>query len=183
MSVALQTYYGIEAPRETFWVPTSEALVCGRDLNHALVDGAKFCPVCGIETKRILIESPSPRFTEMCAKSGIEPAKFFSVLSGESDHGWDWEDDSEGGSGRSFRLFWFNVEAFTDSESLLANTHVSALGFKLDDIGFWKWDRHQPRVSAVTWREMEIYDRAMREVAKIFGVEGEPKLFSQVYQG
>jgi hypothetical protein len=184
VTVALQTYYGIEAPRDTFWVRTNETVVCGRDLNHTLVDGAKFCPACGHETKTVFIEEPSKRFAEICKKSKVEPAKFFAVLCGDQEHGWEWEDDGKGGSGKSFRLFWFNVEAILESASLLKEDgHISALGFRLDDVSHSRWNRERPRVSAYSWQDMEIYDRAMREVAKIFAVKGEPKLYSQVYYG
>lgn len=184
VTVALQTYYGIEAPRETFWTRTGETVVCGGDLNHAITEGAQFCPVCGTEVKTISIETPSPRFTEICEKAGLEPAQFFDVLCGNSEHGWEWEDDGEGGSGQSFRLFWLNVEAFIESGRIQSDAQpISALGFKLEDLAHSRWNPERPRVLAVSYREMALYDRAMREVAQIFGIEGEPKLYSQGYYG
>lgn len=181
-AVELRTYYGVEAPRETFWTQTGETRACGRDLSHAVLEDARFCHVCGAETKTISIETPSLRFAEICEKSQVEPAKVFGVLTGDdpTNQGWEWEDDGDGGSGQSFRLYWLDVSGLTEEGSRL-NT-ISALGFKLDWLASWLHGR-EPRVSAVTWREMEIYDRAARDVAKIFGVEGEPKLFSQVYCG
>jgi len=182
--VALQTYFGVEAPRTTFWTRTSENLVCGRDFNHTIVEGANFCPICGTATKTISIEAPSERFAEIAKKAGIEPAEFFNILCGDSEHGWEWEDDGRGGSGQKFRLFWFNVEAIVEGAHILEPIeHVSALGFRLDDVAYSRWNRERPHVSAVSWEALKIYERAMREVAKIFGIAGEPKLYSQVYYG
>jgi len=178
-NVELRTYYGIETPRETFWTREGETIVCAADLNHPLVEGASFCHACGNKVKKIAIEHPSPRFTEICEKSRIAPDKFFEQLTTDApDQGWEWEDDGDGGTGQSFRLHWLGVEAFVTVFSDEA-TIVPALGFRLDSLG----DRGHPRVSAFTWRELEIYDRAVRDVAKIFGAEGEPKLYAQVYYG
>lgn len=184
VTVALQTYFGVEAPRAAFWVHTSENLVCGSDLNHAIIPGANFCPVCGNATKTISIEAPSPQFTEVAKKAGLEPLEFWNILCGNSEHGWEWEDDGRGGSGQTFRLFRFNVEAYIEGAHILDEVErISALGFRLDDVAHSSWNRERPHVSAVSWGELKVYDRAMREVAKIFGVVGEPKLYSQVYYG
>lgn len=176
-TVALSTYYGIEAPRTTFWVSTDEKRVCGRNFNHGINATGRFCPECGTEVKSVSIEDPSPRFAEICQKSGIDPVSFFKILEADDENeGWVWEDDGESGSGRSFKLRWWDVEAVA---GLAAKT--MALGFLLDSVNAGRRASQDPRTSGVTYREMEIYDRAMREVAKIFGIEGEPKLFSQVY--
>jgi hypothetical protein len=180
VTVRLCTYFGIEAPREVFWIATGEQLVCGRDLRHTITANAKFCPECGLETKLITIEAPSPRFAEMCAKSGLDPVKFFGLLSGDTlEEGWAWEDDGEGGSGRSFSLRWLNVAAIDGDAGY--SPKLMALAFTLHSV-YTHTSDPPPRVAA-SWSEMEIYDRAMREVAKIFGIEGEPRLYSQVFYG
>jgi hypothetical protein len=144
-----------------------------------LTEGARFCHSCGNKVKNISIEEPSPRFAEICEKSQLAPDKFFEQLTTDApNQGWEWEDDGDGGSGQRFRLHWLGVEAFVTVYSDEA-TIVPALGFRLNSL----MDRGLSRVAAFTWHELELYDRAVRDVAKIFGVEGEPKLYSQVHYG
>ena len=174
MPIVVQTFFGVEAPRSVFWATAGEALVCTTDLNHALAEGASSCAVCGAKLRAISIEMPSTRFGEICMSAGLEPAECFRHLCGVGDSGWEWQDDGPGGSGQSFRLYWASVETFPGNQESL-ELERPALGFRVGEA-----QSGTKSLTSVSYGALAIYDRAMREVSRIFGLDGDPKLYSQV---
>lgn len=179
MYVSLSIYIAIPAIRATFFKETGETVHrCSN--GHIGTLEAKFCQECGQKFQAEAREEYTEMLTEVCTKQGWnDPAAGFSALLGNG-----WLAKCAGTEGPEsldvfqIQLVPINVEAASpDGKNL---PQVFGLGIKIGGIGGLGEDRLTDKVMEIPLDGFPKQSAALKEVAAMLGIEGEPALYPQV---
>lgn len=169
MTLYLNAYFALEAPRTIFWSPTEErSAVCSKNRDHPLPAKAKFCSECATPIQLEAAEQASPVLAAFAAELGVIPEVAFAELV-DPDGGWFWTADN--GTQFALTIRWLSIERMAGQEP------VKGLGFK---IGRELYLEREAKQLAYSLTDLAPYHIALLEVAKKFGITTEPRLWLQV---
>jgi hypothetical protein len=168
---SISTYFAVEAPRSIFYIPTGEhKRVCSTHVTEHLVGAhAKFCDECGAKTALQSLEAPTEAFAAFCVEREVNPEFAFHEL---HEDGWEWSDQA----GTKHTLGWYRVQAWDTSE-LDSGSKCMALGIRL---GWTSADSRDPKLLAYSIEDLTKLVEPLREIAQLFKIDEQPKLYAQL---
>lgn len=177
MYASLDLYVAIPTTRTVFFRETGETVNrCGN--GHIGVLDAKFCQECGQKYQEEVREEHTELFTEICAKQGWEtPAAGFKAL---LDKGWLAKCDGTQESSDIYRIVLtpINVEAVhPDTEN---PPQVFGLAIKIGHTDGLGEGCFTNKVLEIPLDGFPRETAALKGVAAILGIDGQPALYPQV---
>lgn len=170
LTLYVNTYFAIEAPRSTFWTPTGALLeVCSKNRDHALPGNARFCPECASPVSQEAAEEAAPTLRGFADELGVTPEVAFGELL-DPEGGWFWNSDK--GVQISLTIHWHSIERFSRE-----SPEIKGLGFQLGRELYLEREANQLTYSLT---DLAPYHIALLEVAQKFMLPGEPRLWIQV---